>query len=203
MDLVVKIIIQTIEILTLIFGILGIILSLLILFSLDTTKSLSEIFNSTVNIDKNIKCLDKHIQTENFFYKHNLFIGTGLTVASVFFINFLFFQLDIDHFLKALSIPVKYFMLSQVISNSMALFGKISGITGFFTGIALLLMPGTLHRLENKLNFWLSTQTIEEKLNEIHKDTDTICFLHPLLFGTLGLLTSVFLTILSILNLLN
>ena len=58
---------QTIEILTLIFGILGMTLSVLLLFFPSLTQSLSNILNRDVDVDKKLEYLDKEIDITEFY----------------------------------------------------------------------------------------------------------------------------------------
>ena len=89
---------QTIEILTLIFGVLGMTLSLMLLFSPRLTQSLSNILNRSIDVDKGIEYLDKEIQISDFFYNHHITMGLALVVGSAFSLFFFFFSLDISKF---------------------------------------------------------------------------------------------------------
>ena len=59
--------IQTIEILTLVFGIMGMTLSLMMVFSPRLTLNLSNILNRSIDVDKRLEYLDKDIQISDFF----------------------------------------------------------------------------------------------------------------------------------------
>ena len=86
---------QTIEILTLIFGVLGMTLSLMLLFSPRLAQSLSNILNRSINVDKGIEYLDKEIEISEFFYNHHIAVGLALVAGSVFSLFFFFFSLDV------------------------------------------------------------------------------------------------------------
>ena len=58
--------IQTIEILTLIFGIMGMTLSLMLLFAPHLAQNLSNVLNRSINVDKSIEYLDKGIEVSEF-----------------------------------------------------------------------------------------------------------------------------------------
>lgn len=203
MELVNQILFDSLNISTLLFGISGIVLSILLLVSLNLTKHFSLFFNQYVNCEKKLEPLDKNIQTEHFLYSHNVMIGLGIIAGSVFFLVFLFFKLDIELILKLFKVSQTLLLLASVVLHSMALFGKIFGILGIIIGLLLSFAPNTLLLIEKKLNYWILTKPLEEKLNELHKDTDTICFLHPIVIGTIILISSAFLTVLSILNIIH
>jgi hypothetical protein len=62
MQIIQQIGLQAIEILTLITSVLGITLSLMLVFSPNLTKSLSNILNRKINFDEKINFLDKDIE---------------------------------------------------------------------------------------------------------------------------------------------
>ncbi len=99
---------QTLEILTLIFGISGVTVSLLLIFSPNLTRLISNLFNRHVNIDEKIEYVDKEINIDSFFYSHNILVGTLLTIGSVFSLIFLFFKLDISDFANIFFVSHKH-----------------------------------------------------------------------------------------------
>ena len=98
MEIIWDIGLQTIEILTLIFGILGMTISVMLLFSPSLAKSLSTILNRNVDVDKKLEYLDKEIEITEFFYKHHFSMGALLIAGSLFCLFFFFFLLDINKF---------------------------------------------------------------------------------------------------------
>jgi len=58
-------------------------------------------------------------------------------------------------------------------------------------------------KIENRMDAWIATQDIADKLDEFHMGIDYIILRFPLLFGFTGLMTSAVLIILSIASLLN
>ena len=197
-----QILLHSIEILTLLCGILGIVLSFFLICSLDITKTVSNFCNQTVILEEKLKPLDRTFTIESVFYKHHFIFGILFIICSYLFLFFLFCRLNIQKFVHCLTSNNSHLLLLEVFFNSMALFCKITGFLGILTGLLLLIAPNLMKKLESKISYWFFTQTFEEKLNEMHKDTDTICFIHPILIGSVGLITSSFLTILSIFNLL-
>ena len=68
MEIVKEIGLQVIEILTLIFGILGMTFSAMLMFSPNLTQSLSNILNRNVNIDEKLSFLDKAFEITEYIY---------------------------------------------------------------------------------------------------------------------------------------
>ena len=100
MEIIWQISLEAIEILTLIFGILGITVSLMLLFSPKLAKTLGGILNRNVSLDNKLDYVDKGIQIETLVYNHHILMGALLVVGSVFV---LFFFLSINVFSNTLS----------------------------------------------------------------------------------------------------
>lgn len=181
------------QIITVIAGVSGITLSLLLLFSPNLLRTLSNFFNYQLNLEKKLSALNKYIQTGPIIYRHNIFFGGCLIAGSVFALIFLFFKLNLT-FAN---------IINEIIVDSMILLGKISMIAGIILGFFLLFSPKTIEKVESKMNLWLDTQPIVNKLDEFHDDIDTIFFRHAKSFGFAGLIISTILFILSIVNLYN
>ena len=102
------ILLDAVEILTLVFGILGITFSLLLIFSPNLTKSISAVFNRYVNFDEKVSYLDKDIQMDSFIYSHHVVFGLSLAAGSVFALVFFFFKMDVSGFANIFFVPGKY-----------------------------------------------------------------------------------------------
>ena len=203
MDFFWEIALQTVGILTLIFGILGIALSLLLLISPNMTKKISHIFNRYIDVDKKASYLDKDIQTESIIYNHHVIAGACLIAGSGFILIFLIFKLDVASFAKIFFSSQKFTSINEIILSSMAMIGKIIGVAGIIVGFILLFLPGKMKKIEKKVNTWFSTQHMINKLDETHHDIDTFIYQHALLFGIIGLIASIFLTVLATINMLH
>ena len=195
--------IDALKILTLVIGILGAALSLLLLFSPNLTQSVSKLCNRYFDFDQKILYLDKDIRTERLIYRHNLISGSCLIVGSAFTIIILIYELDVTSFLKAFFGSQEFSTFNEVILSGLALIGKIAAIVGMIIGSVLLFNPGQMKNLENKLNTWFATQPMVEKLDQSHRQLDTIIYQRPFLFGSIGLITSILLTVLAITNILS
>ena len=202
MDFFWEIALQTVGILALIFGILGIAFSLLLLFSPNVTKKISNVFNRYIDVDKKVSYLDKDIRTESIIYNHHIIVGVCLIVGSGFILIFLMFKLDVVNFVNIFFISQKYASINEIILSSMAMVGKIVGVAGIIIGFILLFSPEKMKKIEKKVNTWFSTQHMISKLDETHHDIDTFIYQHAVLFGLTGLITSIFLTVLATVNML-
>jgi len=188
-----EICLNAIKILTLIVGISGIILSLLLLLSPDLAKRVSNLFNKRVNMDQKITYLNKYIPTEGLIFRHNIIFGIAFIAGSIFSLIFLFFQLEITGCSN---------ILSEVMIKFLVLLGRISGLAGIVVGLFLLLAPEKIRNIEEKMSAGVDTQSVVEKLDEFHHNIDPIFFRYPRLLGSGVLIASVVLTILSTMNIL-
>ncbi len=193
---------ETIKIITLVAGILGVALSLMLLFAPNLTKIISKTCNRYVDFDQKINYLDRDISTEKLIYRHNIISGSCLIVGSAFTIAFLFYGLDVKSFVIVFFVSEKFATTNEIIFSSFALFGKMAAITGLIIGSILLFNPGQMQNIETKLNTWFTTQSAFAKLDQAQGDFDSVIYQRPLLYGSIGLITSILLTVLAVTNIL-
>jgi len=187
-----EICLQAILILTIVIGISGISISLLLLFSPNLCRRMSKFCNRQVNIFHKLTYLNKNISIESLLYSHNTLFGIALILGATFSLIFFFFQLKTPH--------ISY-IINELIINSLVLLGKIASLTGIALGFFLLVAPNKIRNIENIMNIEVDTQSVVDRLDESHNDIDPIFFQHSFLLGSIGLIVSIILTILSITNL--
>lgn len=203
MQIIQQIGLQAVEILTLVFGILGVTFSLLLMYSPNLTKSISGVFNRYVSIDDKMASLDKDIQIESYIYSHNMLFGTCLVAGSVFSLIFFFFKLDVSSFANIFFVSHQHLSTNEMIFSAVSWIGKVACFFGLFFGAMLFFAPNKMRHIETKLNFWFETRQLFDKLDDSKRELDTILFRRPVFFGALGLILSLFIIVLSILNLLS
>jgi hypothetical protein len=192
---------QAVEIFTLVVGIAGIILSLLLLFDPRKIQQLGRRFNRYVDIDKKFRIMiDQNISTDGLFYNHNILAGICLIVGSAFILVFLFYRLDVQSILTALFGEGNFNTVTDIVITAMALVGKLAGIMGILLGSILLFDPDQLKNIEKRLNIWFATEPMIDKLERSHLDIDAFVYQKPVLCGIVGLTTSILLTYLALGN---
>jgi hypothetical protein len=90
-----------------------------------------------------------------------------------------------------------------MIFSAVSWIGKVACVFGIFVGTMLVFAPDKMRHIETKLNSWFETRHVFDKLDDSNRDLDTIFFRRPVFFGALGLIISLFIIVLSILNLLS
>ncbi len=194
--------IQTIEILTLVFGIMGMTLSLMMVFSPRLTQNLSNILNRSIDVDKRLEYLDKNIQISDFFYSHHITMGLILVAGSAFSLFFFFFSLDILRFAAVFFESQANIFIIEAIVSTLTSIGKIGCVAGLVFGLMLVFKPDLMKGIESRLNSWFETKPMIEKLDKTSHDMDSFFFRYPVAVGLVGAVISFFLISLSIINLL-
>jgi hypothetical protein len=201
MTIVWEIGLQAIEIITLVVGMLGMAMSVLLLFTPAAARHLSGIANRGIDLEKKLKILDKDVRTEEWIYSRHRITGGGLTLASLLALVFFFFKVDISE-LNRILFGDPYFSIGEILLTVFVWVGKLACLTGIFLGLGLALAPAALRRVERGLNAWIDTHAWVEKLDRPSQQLDTVLFRHPVFFGIIGGAISCLLIVLSILNLL-
>ena len=203
MDIFWDIGLHTVEILTLLFGVLGMAFSLLLLISPRLTKSAGNFFNRNINVEPKINILDKDIETETLIYGHHVVFGLCMIAGSVFAFIFFVFNLDISNFANVFIVSSKYFLVLEIVFYAFAWVARIACILGMVFGGFLLFAPDKMRRLESKVNTWFETQGIFAKLDRTGPELDVFLFRHPFFFGLAGALISFLIITLAVANLLS
>ncbi len=203
MDIFWEIGLHTVEILTLLFGVLGMAFSLLLLISPRLTKTAGNFFNRNIDVEPKINILDKDIKTEALIYGHHVVFGLCMVVGSVFAFIFFFFDLDIANFANVFLVSGKYFVIFEIVFYAFAWIAKVACILGIVFGGFLLFAPDKMRNVDQKVNIWFETRGIFAKLDQTGPELDVFLFRHPFFFGLTGALVSFLIITLSIANLLS
>jgi hypothetical protein len=203
MEIIKEIGLQVVEILTLIFGILGMTFSAMLIFSPARTKSLGKILNRSVNVDDKIGFLDKGIEISAYLYSHHVVVGLMMIAGSAFALFFFFFSLDMPKFTTVFFGDRDQIFFGEIFFNSILWIGKITCLFGLLVGATLMLAPDKLRRLEDRLNSWFETKSMIKRLDQSSNNVDSFFFRYPLPVGLTGAILSFIILSLSIINLLD
>lgn len=203
MNLLWEIGLQTIEILTLVFGILGMTLSLMLLFAPRATQNVSHLFNRSLDIDRKLGFLDRDIPTENFVYGHSFAVGALLVAGSGFAFLFFLLKYNVALFTLIFFGVRDHTVFGEILFQTIGWIGRVACLFGLAVGVALILAPRKLRAFEQRMNRWIETRVLIEKANRPVRSLDTVFFRYPIFFGLLCGSISCLLIVLSILNLLN
>ena len=203
MQIIWDILLDTVEILTLLFGILGLAFSLMLAFSPAVVETIGKLMNRHINFEKNLAVLDKDITTGHLFYNHPAISGICLIAGSVFALVFFFFRLDVSNFSMIFLGSSSTSVTGELLFNALAWIGKVACMLGLLYGIGLLVAPNFMQVIETKMNAWVETRPALEKLNSEEHNLDSFLYRFPITFGVAGAIISFLLIVLSILNILD
>ena len=193
---------QALEYFTLVVGILGVLLSLMLLFAPKYTRSLSAVLNRNIDMDRKLlEFIDKDINTQNVIYRHNIISGVCLIVGSAFVLVSLLYRLDIRSFVIIFFGSGEFASPNELFVSALAMLGKVTGVAGLLFGSILLFNPDQMLKIEKTLNTWFATQDMVDKLDHTSRDIDTVVYQRPVTFGLIGLITSALLVFLALHNL--
>ena len=153
MEIITEIGFQVVEILTLIFGVLGMTFSAMLVFAPNLTRDLGNILNRNVDVNRKVRILDKNIEISDFFYSHHVGVGFLIIAGSVFILFFFYFSLDMAKFAKIFFDSPKQAFWGEIIIASILWAGKITCLAGLLFGSLLMFAPAKMMRLESILNF--------------------------------------------------
>ena len=200
MDPLLDICLDATAILTIVWGIAGLMLSLGLMFFPQHIQSIDKFFSRSYKLKERLTYFDQSIRNEALIYRRPMFFGILFTIGSVVTLIFLFSQLDLDHLLAVLNLQASHRLLWQMALETLVLAGKLAGIIGVIIGLFLMIAPSRLQRIECRLNAWVAKQPLVDRLDGFNQVVNVFSFRHPLLIGTIGTILSLTLITLSIIS---
>jgi hypothetical protein len=191
MDLIIDVLLAATDILTLVFGLAGFFLSVLLLFSSETVRWLGEKLNKSFTLVRLSPLLDRTIETNRLAYRHPFLIGSFFTIGSLFVLHFLYSQVPPG---------INQTFSEEILYEFLLIVAKLGAFLAILIGIALLLAPEKVRKIEDRLNAWIDTTKLFSDLDRPRPQIDHIFLRYPRISGAIGLLASFSLTILSISN---
>jgi hypothetical protein len=198
MNAIVDICLDTTAILTIVCGAAGLIFSLSLIFFPERMRAIDTFLSRTYHLKERLAYFDQTIRNELFIYRHPVGCGCCFIVGSVVALIFLFTQMDVARLLGVLQIQDTQRLLWEMVLEGLVIAGKLAGAIGVIIGLFLIIAPGRLQRIENRLNSWVATQPLVDRLDVFNHVVNVFSFRHPILIGSIGVLLSIVLIALSI-----
>jgi hypothetical protein len=198
MNAIVDICLDTTAILTIVCGAAGLIFSLSLIFFPERMRAIDTFLSRTYHLKERLAYFDQTIRNELFIYRHPVGCGCCFIVGSVVALIFLFTQMDVARLLGVLHIQDTQRLLWEMVLEGLVIAGKLAGAIGVIIGLFLIIAPGRLQRIENRLNSWVATQPLVDRLDVFNHVVNVFSFRHPILIGSIGALLSIVLIALSI-----
>jgi len=200
MDPIIEICLDTTAVLTIVCGVAGLLLSLGLIFFPERTRAIDEFLSRDYHLKERLAYFDQTIRNELFIYRHPMVYGALFTLGSVVTLIFLFSQMDVERLVGVLHIQENQRLLWEVALETLVLTGKLAGAIGVIIGLFLMIAPGRLQRIEKRLNSWIATQPLVDRLDVFNHVINIFSFRHPMVIGSIGVLLSTILIALSLSN---
>jgi uncharacterized membrane protein len=198
MNAILDICLDTTAILTIVCGVAGLLFSLSLVFFPERTQTIDEFLSRTYHLKERLAYFDQTIRNELLIYRNPVLSGCCFIAGSVVTLIFLFAQMDVERLLGILHIQDTQRLLWEMVLEGLVIAGKLAGVIGVIVGLFLIIAPGRLQRIENRLNSWVATQPIVDRLDVFNHVVNVFSFRHPILIGSIGILLSIILLTLSI-----
>ena len=193
-----KILLDATAILTIVSGTAGLLLSLGLLFFPERTRRIDAFLSRNYRVKERLAYFDQTVRNELFIYKRPRLYGILFISGSLVTLVFLFFQMDIERLLAVLHVQETRRFLWAMVLEAMVLTGQLAGLIGVIIGLFLITAPGRLQHLENQLNRWIATKPLVDRLDVFNHVVNVFSFRHPVLIGSIGILLSTTLILLSL-----
>jgi hypothetical protein len=196
----VQIFLEATAILTIVSGSAGLLLSLGLLFFPERTQRIDAFLSRNYRLKERLAYFDQTIRNELFIYRHPILYGGLFVLGSLVTLIFLFFQLDFQRLLAVLHVQETQRMFWEMGLKALVIAGKLAGVLGVIVGLFLMTAPGRLQLIEKRLNTWIATQPLVDRLDVFNQVVNVFSFRHPKLIGSIGVLLSTTLILLSLSN---
>jgi len=198
MNAIIDICLDTTAILTIVCGAAGLIFSLSLIFFPERMRAIDTFLSRTYHLKERLAYFDQTIRNELFIYRHPLGCGFCFIIGSMVTMIFLFTQMDVARLLGVLQVQDTQRLLWEMVLEGLVIVGKLAGAIGVIIGLFLIIAPGRLQRIENRLNSWVATQPLVDRLDVFNHVVNMFSFRHPILIGSIGVMLSIVLIALSI-----
>ena len=195
-----SILLDVTAILTVVFGVAGLVLSLALIFFPDLTRAVDAFFSKNYDLNKRLTYFDQTIRNDLFVYRHPKLYGATLIAGAFIALIYFWFGLDIVRLIEVLQVAPQNRLICEMVLQVASLTGQAAALAGIVIGAFLMLAPGRLQRMERTLNKWIATQHLIDRLDVFNHVVDVFSFRHPLLIGSIGAVLSALLLFLAITN---
>jgi hypothetical protein len=195
-----SILLDVTAILTVVFGVAGLVLSLALIFFPDLTRAVDAFFSKNYDLNKRLAYFDQTIRNDLFVYRHPKLYGATLIAGAFIALIYFWFGLDIGRLIEVLQVAPQNRLIWEMVLRVASLTGQAAALAGIVIGAFLMLAPGRLQRMERTLNKWIATQHLIDRLDVFNHVVDVFSFRHPLLIGSIGAVLSALLLFLAITN---
>ncbi len=128
-------------------------------------------FSNSHSLEKELEPLEKPIYTERFIYRHHRLFGSVFVLFSLYILWQLSTAIDVQTLVELFK-EYRDQVIAEILLKTLQLVLWIGSLFSLIVGVIVLIRPSLLKKMEAKSNYWISTQTLESKLNKENKAID-------------------------------
>lgn len=184
---------RTLAIFLLIGALMGIAVSLLLIFKPHLIERVNRVANRWVSMRHISRWMDRSIRIERWCYRHHRPLGLFLTLGGAYILVYFGWRFDKPIALHSFSSFVSNKLLLDTLLQALVLFELIGGVFALLVGLVIWLRPSLLRGMEKESNQWLSFRRATKVLDVQHDQVDLFVEQHAQRVGWLLLVGNIYL----------
>jgi len=184
---------RTLAIFLLMGALMGIAVSLLLIFKPHLIARVNRVANRWVSMRHISRWMDRSIRIERWCYRHHRPLGLLLTLGGAYILVYFGLRFDKTTAVQSLSSLVPNQLLLDSLLQALVLLELIGGVFALLIGLVVWLRPSLLRGIEKESNQWLSLRPATEVLDVQHDQLDLFVERHARRVGWLLLVGSIYL----------
>lgn len=184
---------RTLAIFLLMGALMGMAVSLLLIFKQHLIARVNRVANRWVSMHHISRWMDRSIRIERWCYRHHRPLGLLLTLGGGYILVYFGWRFDKTTAMQSFSSLVPNQLLLDTLLQALVLFELIGGVFALLVGLVVWLRPSLLRGVEKASNQWLSLRHITEVLDVQHNQVDLFVERHAQRVGWLLLASSSYL----------
>ena len=184
---------RALAIFLLIGALMGVAVSLLLIFKPHLMARVNRVANHWVSTRHIGQWLDRSISIEDWFYRHHRPLGLLVILGAGYILVYFGLLFDKAIALQGLSAYVPNRLLLSVLLEALLFISLIGAMVALFVGLSLWLRPSLLHGIKKSANQWISTDRAARALDVPHDQMERFVTRHAQRVGWLLLVGSIYL----------
>lgn len=183
---------RALAIFLLIGAIMGVAVSLLLIFKPHLLARTSQMANRWISTRRMDQLLDRSIGIEQWFYQHHRLLGILITFGACYILVYFGLLFDKPTTLQSLAGYAPSW-LRDILLDALVLASLIGAVVALFVGLFLWLRPSQLRGIEESANQWISSDRAVRMLEVPHDQVERFVERHLQQVGWLLLVASAYL----------
>ncbi|MEO6292771.1 MAG: hypothetical protein ABIO88_09155 [Burkholderiaceae bacterium] len=176
---------RTLAIFLLMGALMGMAVSLLLIFKPHLIARVNRVANRWVSMRHISRWMDRSIRIERWCYRHHRPLGLLLTLGGAYILVYFGLRFDKATALHSFSSLVSNQLLLDSLLQALVLLELISGVFALLVGLVVWLRPSLLRGMEKESNQWLSLRRATKVLDVQHGQVDLFVERHAQRVGWL------------------